>query len=180
MNIKAVLLQPCSSPYGHNALANEHWSSETSETAAFSRFSFSNGRWRRNCAKISAGCTCIWWGSDENVSGYFGTPSDPQKRWLWYNCDQLSSLTSLSKHSLLAPSPCAFAWIPRAQTLFMSLSLTHVSFVWQCVFLYYFCALCVSPGCFVLFRRSSQPSVVFHLWLVCVWCVLLVVVQYYV
>lgn len=57
--------------------------------------------------EISAGCTRILWGSDENVSGYFETLSDPQKRWLQYNCDQLSSLTSASKHSLPAPSPCA-------------------------------------------------------------------------
>lgn len=58
-------------------------------------------------------------GSVENVSGYFGTLSDPQKRWLQYNCDQLSSLTSASKHSLLAPSLCASARVPHAQTLFM-------------------------------------------------------------
>lgn len=43
-----------------------------------------------------------FWGSYKNISGYFGTCSHPQCSWLLYNCDQLSTLTAVSKHPLLA------------------------------------------------------------------------------
>lgn len=123
----------------------------------------------RCSAEISAGCTRILWGSGENVSGYFGTPSDPQKRWLQHNCDQLSSLTSASKHSLPAPSPCA--------SLLIHVIVVHcddVCFYIILVLLRVVRLLCVFQEIFSTICSTTSVVVVYSV------CVLHVVVQYYV
>lgn len=61
---------------------------------------------RRCSSQMFAVCNMNFGGSDKSISGYFGTPSDPQCSWLLYNCDQLSTLTSVSKHPLLALCVC--------------------------------------------------------------------------
>lgn len=78
---------------------------------------------------------------------FWDPPSDPQKRWLQYNCDQLSSLTSASKHSLLAPSPCA--------SLLIHVIVVHCDDVCFCITLCTVYACCML-WCNMMFKGNGK------------------------